>query len=813
MWEEEGQQQGDGLDDEIGRLASSLELIRDWPMYSPQRSPTEWCADQVLEFSVQWEWASAPMYSPQRSPTLWCFDREQFLDQPHQRESRSYRRCTGIPITISLEDILKCSRLKRNDAAKNLGVTLSTLKRNCRRLGIYRWPMRIRERKLNGCSVVEQRLLNNSDHQNSPGSEPLEVVRPLQQRNDGVVIRDNNDEQNVSLIPINEVDPLQFRDQPHQRESRSYRRCTGIPITISLEDILKCSRLKRNDAAQNLGVTLSTLKRNCRRLGIYRWPMRIRERKLNGCSVVEQRLLNNSDHQNSPGSEPLEVVQPLQDINNGFVFGNELDQNVIHIHEETERVEAMARKRKATYIGEGNENSQETERIEAMARKRKATYVGEGNENSQVRPLQQRNDGVVIRDDIDEQNVNLIPINEVQPLREINIGVVFGNELDQNVIHIHEETETIEAMARKQKATYVGKGNENSLVRPLQQRNDGVVVQRLHDFGNELDQNVIHIHEGTERIEAMARKGKATYVGEGNENSQGYSLEEGRNVEVNSLMDKKLYSGVQDIKLFQPSWPEVEIMQEDSSEQQILGELGPKNIEHKAVQKKEKGRSKKNIGHKVASAEKSCKKKNTTETPTKKYWTKRFISKEDLLQHVGRKRADAAKALGVSVSTLKRWCRKYEITCWNGDGCPRPRVEPELLNNSVLQSSPGSIPAEVRGEKETSALLRAKQDYVIIKAKYGENILKFQLSSESGVRELNKEVAKRSLLELGSFNVEYLDEDEERILIVCDEDFQDCVEFFSRSSSNQVIRLLVKNKVSNSEKSHQSCSGRKRKRS
>lgn len=61
MWEEEGQQDSewrDGFDDEIGS-GSVLESIRNCPMYSPPRSLTDWCADQVQS-------------PPQRSLTDWC---------------------------------------------------------------------------------------------------------------------------------------------------------------------------------------------------------------------------------------------------------------------------------------------------------------------------------------------------------------------------------------------------------------------------------------------------------------------------------------------------------------------------------------------------------------------------------------------------------------------------------------------------------------------------------------------------------------------------------------------------------------------
>lgn len=164
----------------------------------------------------------------------------------------------------------------------------------------------------------------------------------------------------------------------------------------------------------------------------------------------------------------------------------------------------------------------------------------------------------------------------------------------------------------------------------------------------------------------------------------------------------------------------------------------------------------------------------------------------------------------VSVPTFKRCLRQNGIAWWNGDGCSH--VETKLLNNSVHQNSSGSKPPEVQGEKEISTLSGARQDAVTVKALYGEDIARFQLSSESGVVDLKEAVAKRLELEVGSFNVKYQDEDQEWVLISCDEDLQDCVKF-SSSLGNQVIRLLVTDKISNAEKSLKSCRGLKRKRS
>ncbi|KAG5520862.1 hypothetical protein RHGRI_033437 [Rhododendron griersonianum] len=101
--------------------------------------------------------------------------------------------------------------------------------------------------------------------------------------------------------------------------------------------------------------------------------------------------------------------------------------------------------------------------------------------------------------------------SKIQPLRDGNIR---ADGRDHHAIHVPEEIQRIGAMTRKQKATYVGSGKENSEIQPLGDRN---VRAEIRDGR---DHHVVHVHEEIQRIGAMARKRKATYVGSGKENSE-----------------------------------------------------------------------------------------------------------------------------------------------------------------------------------------------------------------------------------------------------------------------------------------------------
>ncbi|KAL7111427.1 hypothetical protein ACP275_05G087000 [Erythranthe tilingii] len=63
---------------------------------------------------------------------------------------------------------------------------------------------------------------------------------------------------------------------------------------------------------------------------------------------------------------------------------------------------------------------------------------------------------------------------------------------------------------------------------------------------------------------------------------------------------------------------------------------------------------------------------------------------------------------------------------------------------------------------------------VMIKVKYDDDTVKFQLCLSSGMDKLVEEVANRLKLEMGSFKLKYMDEDDDEILLACDADLQLC---------------------------------------
>lgn len=91
---------------------------------------------------------------------------------------------------------------------------------------------------------------------------------------------------------------------------------------------------------------------------------------------------------------------------------------------------------------------------------------------------------------------------------------------------------------------------------------------------------------------------------------------------------------------------------------------------------------------------------------------------------------------------------------------------------------------------------RPEMKTITIKATYRDDIIRFRLPLTSGIVTLREEVAKRLKIETGTFDIKYLDDDHEWVLIACDADLQECVEL-SRLSGGNIIRLLVHDIMAN----------------
>ncbi|KAI8569869.1 hypothetical protein RHMOL_Rhmol02G0310800 [Rhododendron molle] len=148
----------------------------------------------------------------------------------------------------------------------------------------------------------------------------------------------------------------------------------------------------------------------------------------------------------------------------------------------------------------------------------------------------------------------------------------------------------------------------------------------------------------------------------------------------------------------------------------------------------------------------------------------------------------------VSVSTLKHVCRGYGIDRWpprkieelhsfrpspiENEGQTRQRLNSDLPSNQASHS--------VSHTKPTFQDV----DIVTIKAKYENNMIKFWVYLPFGLVALQQEVAKRLDLKAETYYVRYKDEENDSILVACDEDLQDCVDTSKSLGNTSVVVLL-----------------------
>ncbi|CAL5443270.1 unnamed protein product [Camellia sinensis] len=138
----------------------------------------------------------------------------------------------------------------------------------------------------------------------------------------------------------------------------------------------------------------------------------------------------------------------------------------------------------------------------------------------------------------------------------------------------------------------------------------------------------------------------------------------------------------------------------------------------------------------------------------------------------------AAESLG-----MKRACREYNITWWSAR---KRSKDNHSLSNKLVQAAgqeqirePSQPPISDPPRKQDMATTsRTKPHFtpaqdssvVIIKAKYGDDFIRFQLPVLSGMVEFQPQVAKRLNLKGGTYRVKYQDENNDWIWTACDED-------------------------------------------
>ena len=149
--------------------------------------------------------------------------------------------------------------------------------------------------------------------------------------------------------------------------------------------------------------------------------------------------------------------------------------------------------------------------------------------------------------------------------------------------------------------------------------------------------------------------------------------------------------------------------------------------------------------------------------------------------------------LTVGRSTIKRACREHGIRRWPNRNEHKKNLS-LFEEESVVDSEQDMLPstANVHPLENVAQINKSSSEKVIVKVKYNEDLIKFELSlSLVGLAKLIEEVTTSLNLEMGSFKLKYMDEDGDEILISRDVDLQLCPK--TRTTKGEtLIQLLVR---------------------
>nr|XP_025642189.1 protein NLP8-like [Arachis hypogaea] len=84
---------------------------------------------------------------------------------------------------------------------------------------------------------------------------------------------------------------------------------------------------------------------------------------------------------------------------------------------------------------------------------------------------------------------------------------------------------------------------------------------------------------------------------------------------------------------------------------------------------------------------------------------------------------------------------------------------------------------------------------IIVKAAYKEDMIRFKFDPAAGCLQLYEQVATRFKLQIGSFQLKYLDDEEEWVWMVNDSDLEECIEILDDLGTRSV-KFLVRDMLS-----------------
>ncbi|XP_054812354.1 protein NLP9-like [Prosopis cineraria] len=106
-------------------------------------------------------------------------------------------------------------------------------------------------------------------------------------------------------------------------------------------------------------------------------------------------------------------------------------------------------------------------------------------------------------------------------------------------------------------------------------------------------------------------------------------------------------------------------------------------------------------------------------------------------------------------------------------------------------SSSGALSFENQKHSKVKSTFVDSGLKIIVKATYKDDTIRFKFDPSAGCLQLYEEVATRFKLSSGSFQLKYLDDEEEWVMLVNDSDLQECVEI-SEDMGTRSVKFLVR---------------------
>ncbi|KAK2371186.1 Plant regulator RWP-RK family protein [Trifolium repens] len=109
----------------------------------------------------------------------------------------------------------------------------------------------------------------------------------------------------------------------------------------------------------------------------------------------------------------------------------------------------------------------------------------------------------------------------------------------------------------------------------------------------------------------------------------------------------------------------------------------------------------------------------------------------------------------------------------------------------VHDSSSGYQNLENQKQSKSKSIIVDSGSKIVVKATYGEDTIRFKFDPATGCLKLYEEVASRFKLQNGTFQLKYLDDEEEWVMLVNDSDLQECLEILNDMGTRNA-RFLVR---------------------